>query len=151
MIITKTTETAFKMLQYLRLNAESGVIPLQKLSVEFGGSPSYLATIAHLLVKGGLLVSHRGPQGGFALAPGAQETPLLKVVELCQGLPEAAYCSDQVPPRAKTCVYHDIMAELHEAVLAILGNRTIEDLIRRPFGCTANGELQETCRMRQKS
>lgn len=146
-MITKTTEAAFRILAHLLTRKEPGPISVQKLAEELGGSPTYLAKIANHLVRGGILASKRGIQGGLELTRFARATPLLKVVEVCQGLPAAAYCDSKITPKTRVCTYHQVMSDLHEAFTGILGGKTIGDLAKCPVGTGQGGTPLERCRM----
>jgi len=147
-VITRTTEAAFRILLYLETHGQGGPVPLQHLAVELGGSPSYLAKVANLLVRGGVIESQRGAQGGLLSTASTRGTTLLRVVEVCQGMPEAAYCQTKIAPGIRTCSYHEVMSDLHEAVLRTLGDRTVGDLAKRPHGCDRHGTALGSCRMR---
>jgi Rrf2 family protein len=146
-VITKTTEAAFRILLYLETHGKGHPVTLQHLSAELGGSPSYLAKVANLLVRSGIIESQRGAQGGLLPAPGTRDVTMLHVVEVCQGMPEAAFCDTKVVKGVKPCSYHKVMSELHEAVLQTLGNRTIGDLVECPHGSDRHGGVLTTCRM----
>ncbi|OIO61329.1 MAG: hypothetical protein AUJ55_00480 [Proteobacteria bacterium CG1_02_64_396] len=49
-------------------------------------SPRYLEPVVQALVKEGILVSHRGPKGGYALAKSRQEVNLGQVARLVAGV-----------------------------------------------------------------
>lgn len=146
-MITKTTEAAFRILLYLETHGKGAPVTLQNLAGELGGSPSYLAKVANMLVRTGIIESQRGAQGGLLSAPTTKSVTMLRVVEVCQGMPEAAYCDTKVAKGVKPCSYHKVMAELHEAVIETLGSRTIRDLVENPHGCDRHGGVLTTCRM----
>lgn len=146
-MITRTTEAAFRILLYLETHGRGGPVPLQHLAGELGGSPSYLAKVANLLVRGGVIESQRGAQGGLLSTLVTRNTPLLRVVEICQGMPEAAYCETRIAPGIRPCSYHEVMADLHDAVIRTLGDRTVGDLVDRPHGCDRHGNPLGSCRM----
>ena len=146
-MITKTTEAAFRILVHLLTRKDKGAVSVQRLAEEMGGSPTYLAKIANHLVRGRLLVGRRGIQGGIELAPNAAGTPLLKVVELCQGLPAAAYCNSKITSSTRLCGYHRVMLDLHDSFNAVLGKKTVGDLAACPFGTGSEGAALRLCRM----
>lgn len=146
-MITKTTETAFRILLFLNQQGGGRPVTLAELSDSLGGSSSYLAKIAHLLVRGGVIDSHRGVQGGFSLAPHTLGINLLRVVEVCQGFPEAAYCASKVTPGVQVCGYHEVMAKLHRAIVETLESKTVSDLTTCPRGLDGGGRKIEPCRM----
>jgi Rrf2 family protein len=146
-MITKTTEAAFRILSHLLARKEAGPVSVQRLAEDLGGSPTYLAKVANHLVRGGILSSKRGIQGGLELTRTARFVPLLRVVEVCQGLPAAAYCDSRITAGVKVCTYHSVMADLHEAFIGILGKKNIGDLARCPVGTDGRGVHLPGCRM----
>lgn len=146
-MITKTTETAFRILLFLHQRGGKEPVALSELSEALGGSSSYLAKIANLLVRGGVINSQRGSQGGLIYGPHTAEMTLLRVVEVCQGFPEAAYCQSKVTPGVKVCGYHEVMARLQQVVVETLSTRRVSDLATCPRGLDAKGRKIEACRM----
>lgn len=146
-MINKTTEAAFRILVHLLTRKDKGVVSVQSLAEEIGGSSTYLAKVANHLVRGGILIGRRGIRGGLELAPNASAVPLLKVVELCQGLPTAAYCDSKATSGTKICGYHKVMLDLHRAVHEILGKKKIGDLAACPFGAAPDSKPLRLCRM----
>jgi Rrf2 family protein len=130
-MLTKTTETAVKALIHLvLLKAESPVSPKQ-LAQNIGTSPTYLAKIAALLARAGILRSYRGAQGGVLLAGPPEQVTLLAIVEACQGRILANYCQ---PYSAldRVCGYHEAMHAIHEATTRVLAGWSLADLAQRP-------------------
>ncbi len=130
-MLTKTSETAVKALLHLVLHGGSDPLSPRQIAADIGTSPTYLAKTTALLVKAGILRSHRGAQGGVTLAQPAQAISLLQIVEACQGRILASYCQ----PFDKlnlVCGYHEAMHEIHAATTGILGRWTLADLTERP-------------------
>jgi Rrf2 family protein len=65
--------------------AGNGRVTAALCAQELGVSPSYLAKVLQLLVRGGLLSSTRGASGGFDLARDASGISCLEVIELIEG------------------------------------------------------------------
>jgi len=130
-MLTKTSETAVKALLYLAVHGSSEPISPRQIAESIGTSPTYLAKTTALLVKAGVLRSHRGAQGGVSLAAPAAAITLLQIVEACQGRILASYCQ----PFDKlnlVCGYHQAMHEIHAATTGILAAWTLADLVKRP-------------------
>ena len=69
--------------------AGDGRVTAALCAIELGVSPSYLAKVMQVLVRGGLLSSTRGASGGFELARDASLISCLDVIALVDGpLPE---------------------------------------------------------------
>jgi Rrf2 family protein len=65
--------------------AGGGRVTAGDCAAELGVSPSYLAKVLQVLVRGGLLSSRRGAAGGFELAREASGISCLEVIELVEG------------------------------------------------------------------
>ncbi len=65
--------------------AGGGRVTAADCAAELGVSPSYLAKVLQVLVRGGLLSSRRGAAGGFELAREASDISCLEVIELVEG------------------------------------------------------------------
>lgn len=93
---------------------------------------NYLSKILHALARSGLLVSSRGPGGGFVLAPGSKSTSLAEIIQLFDpsepqdrcflGRPQ---CRDDDP-----CPAHAQWSVIKSSILHFLTQTTIEELAR---------------------
>lgn len=146
-MITRTTETAFRILIDLGLQDPKRVIPLAELHGRVGGSQTYLAKVTAALTRARIIRSNRGAQGGLLLARVPSEIRLLDVVAAIQGLPTAAYCDEHPAKSIDMCGYHHVMMDLHQSILSILGSRTIADLLVKPCGKQVDGQPHASCHM----
>jgi Rrf2 family protein len=93
---------------------------------------NYLSKILHQLAREGVLLSERGPRGGFRLARAPGEIALAEIVEPLEpafserrcllGRPR---CSDDDP-----CPAHQRWSELAEEATRFLEDTTLADLVR---------------------
>ena len=144
-MLTKTSEMAIQALVYLARHENAGAIPPVRLAQRFGASPTYTAKVTNLLVKAGLLHSHRGPRGGVSLAKPAGEITLLEVVEACQGRILGDYCQEGARLSA-VCAFHRAMVELQEAITGVLSRWTVGDIVARA-GPAASLRGRVRCKM----
>ena len=135
-MLTQTTETAIRALLYLEQlkNENSGaskIVTFSEIGKTIGGSSAYLKKIMGHLVRAGILRSQRGIAGGVALAKPSGQITLLQIVEACQGIVTADYCSDA--GKIKVCGFHSAMNELHLAITQVLKKWTLKDLSQHPM------------------
>ena len=92
-------------------------------------SEAHLAKVLQRLTKVGLLVSVRGPKGGFRLARKTDEITLLEVFEAIDGPFEPSEClmHDQTCGRMG-CLFGDLLGDINRQVSEYLGGRTLEDV-----------------------
>ena len=148
-MITQTTLNGIQVMLSAAVGAakEPGCrLNLNRLADELQCSPTYLKKVANLLVRADLLSSRRGVRGGVFLARPPESIVLREVVECCQGMLTADYCSSKPTEHIRVCGFHQAMSELHTAMLGVLDRWTLADLQRCPVGL--NGVLPlTTCRM----
>ena len=129
MIITKTTRSAIRALQYLaRQPSGHSQSPGLLMAHQLGESPSYLAKILRDLVKAGILHAKKGAHGGVSLGRTPSEITLLDIVEACQGRLVPDHCRPLCVTH-NLCGYHRAAAELETALIGILSRWTLARLI----------------------
>jgi Rrf2 family iron-sulfur cluster assembly transcriptional regulator len=116
----------------LALHYEDGPITLADISRRQGISLSYLEQLFSRLRKKELVVSARGPGGGYRLSREASEIAVADVVTAidekvdatrCGGL---ANCQDDEP-----CLTHELWTDLSERIYDFLSGITLADLVER--------------------
>jgi Rrf2 family protein len=102
------------------------------LAAQLSVPRNYLSKILHSLARAGVLVSSRGPHGGFELARPAQELSLAEVVGAFDELAEEpgcllgrAACSDRDP-----CAAHQRWKSVAQSVNRFFSETSIGDLSR---------------------
>lgn len=96
-------------------------------------SLKYLDRICSSLKAAGLLKSSRGSKGGFTLSRPPDEITLKEIVEVLEGPLVLVGCTSDKKfcKRIGSCVTRDIWYELSRAMEAVLGSKTLEDLVKR--------------------
>lgn len=116
----------------LAIHFEDGPITLADISRRQGISLSYLEQLFSRLRKQGLVVSARGPGGGYRLSREAAEIAVADVITAidekvdatrCGGL---ANCQDDQP-----CLTHELWSDLSQRIYDFLSGITLADLVNR--------------------
>ncbi|WP_126454077.1 Fe-S cluster assembly transcriptional regulator IscR [Sulfuriflexus mobilis] len=116
----------------LALHYEEGPITLADISRRQGISLSYLEQLFSRLRKKELVISARGPGGGYRLSRDSSEIAVADVVTAidekvdatrCGGL---ANCQDDEP-----CLTHELWTDLSERIYDFLSGITLADLVNR--------------------
>ena len=127
----------------LALHYDDGPITLADISRRQGISLSYLEQLFSRLRKKELVVSARGPGGGYRLSRVASDIAVADVVTAidekvdatrCGGL---ANCQDDEP-----CLTHELWTDLSERIYDFLSGITLHDLVNRR-------EVQEVAQRQQ--
>jgi len=116
----------------LAIHFDDGPITLADISRRQGISLSYLEQLFSRLRKQGLVVSARGPGGGYRLSREAAEIAVADVITAidekvdatrCGGL---ANCQDDQP-----CLTHELWSDLSQRIYDFLSGITLADLVDR--------------------
>ncbi len=135
MFLSQTSRYALQAAAFLAERwAEERPTPVGDIAAGLGVPRNYLSKILHQLARERVLVSERGPKGGFRLVAAPDEIALASVV----GPLEPAYgerhcllgrptCSDDDP-----CAAHDRWQSVSSELTAFLESTTLADLVRGP-------------------
>ncbi len=133
MLLSQTSRYALRAAAYLgECFAEDRSVPVGEIADAVAVPRNYLSKTLHLLARQGILVSERGPKGGFRLARAPRTIRLVEVVAPLEpafterscllGRPS---CSDADP-----CAAHDRWRHLTEEVSDFLQSTSLADLSR---------------------
>lgn len=113
-----------------------GPVGLAQLAQAQGISKRYLEQIFSLLKAGGLVRSVRGAHGGYVLARSAADIPVQDVLESLGERLQPAPCVDAPGAcvRESGCAAHSVWQDVAEAVEAILGGRSLQEVLDRMDG-----------------
>ena len=131
MRLTRESEYALLGLALVASRPKGEVVPLAEIAAARRLPRTFLAKTFQKLARHGLLVAHRGPGRGYALARRPDEISLREVLEAIEG-PDLftrclfwnAHCSDTKP-----CLLHRHMKSLVPDVRGALDRLTLVDLV----------------------
>lgn len=132
MLLSQTSQYALRAALYLAERRDGAPVRVDDIATALGIPRNYLSKILHGMARAGVLVSERGPGGGFRLAADAAELSLAHVLEPLHpdllerrcllGRPD---CSDRDP-----CPAHASWRELAERIEEFLDTTTLAGLAR---------------------
>ncbi|HEY7683886.1 MAG TPA: Rrf2 family transcriptional regulator [Gemmatimonadales bacterium] len=127
MLLSRTSEYALQALIYLAAQPKRKSVLNRDVARYLGVPAPYLAKILKAFVKHGMLVSHKGRGGGYAIHPGALAVPIRTVVELTDGRDvfEGCLLGLKVCSEATACPVHHTWSPLKKGLLALLERHTI--------------------------
>ena len=117
-------------------HSADGPVRLREIARRQEVSLSYLEHIVGPLIAGGILRSTRGVYGGVSLMRRPEDISVAEVFGLLEGQIVAVDCviNPEVCPRSGACTTHRLWVEMTEAMNAVLGSRTLADLINGDTG-----------------
>ncbi len=121
---------ALRAMMELAIREGTGPVQLREVAKAQHISPKYLEQLAIPLHHAGLVLTERGPSGGYRLAKPASSITALDVVQAVEGplqlldcLGRAAACD-----RSAICAARGLWGEVEGAISAVLGRTTLMDL-----------------------
>ena len=117
-------------MMYLAGHPLGEVCSLHDVGSEQNIPESFLAKIFQNLVHGGLVVSHRGARGGFALARPCDQISVAQVVEAVDGPVSLNDCvlSPETCERSDDCSMHRVWLRAQGLMMGVLDDVTFADL-----------------------
>ncbi|MBQ9237839.1 MAG: Rrf2 family transcriptional regulator [Treponema sp.] len=122
---------ALRFLVDLVQRNSNSFIPLKDISKRQGISIKYLEQIASMLSKSGILLSVRGPQGGYKLALPPSEYTVASVLRITEGNLAPVACletEENLCPRKDICSTLKLWEGLEKVIYDYLEGITLEQL-----------------------
>jgi len=133
-MLTKKSQYAFKALSYLAEREKDGPVLISEISEERKIPLKFLENILLELKKADILDSKKGKGGGYFFKVKPSSVKMTRIIRLIDGPIAMLPCvSLNFYERCnncdeKHCGLHDVMKQVRDATLAILENRTLDDL-----------------------
>lgn len=125
---------ALRFMLYLARHNNGSYIALKDVSEKENISIKYLEQITSLLSKFGLLLSVRGPQGGYRLAKNPDEYTVAEILRITEGSLAPVACletPENICPRKESCPTLSLWEGLQKTVNDYLSGVTLEDLLNK--------------------
>ncbi len=116
----------------LALYGENTPITLSDISKRQGISLSYLEQLFSRLRRNDLVVSTRGPGGGYQLSRAAEEIVIADVITAVDESVDATRCQGQGNcHKEQPCITHDLWVDLSEQIHNFLSGINLAQLVER--------------------
>ena len=113
------------------LLAAGGRRSAREMAEEMKVSEAHLAKVFQRLVKNGLVLSTRGPGGGFELARDPEDITLFNIYSVIEGVPSGQYCllrKNECP--FEECIFGSMLEKMTMNFTDYLKQTTLADLKR---------------------
>jgi Rrf2 family protein len=128
--LTKKADYGLMALKYLAEHPESAALSAKDIADAYGIPAQLLAKILQRLTKTGLLRSHAGMNGGYALSRDARQISAFEVIHAIDGplfitsCTKGAHGCDLTP----SCTIKEPLARVNETIAGVLKSISIHDL-----------------------
>lgn len=135
MQLSKGFDYAVRSLVFLALLPEGKTVELKAISESQGVPVSYLAKVMRSLVRGRLVASTLGRDGGYALRKPPEAITLLQVYEAIEGQMRLVECleGDGGCAFIQGCTQASVWRKLTATVEGFFRDTTLKDLLPQPF------------------
>jgi len=135
MQLSKGFDYAIRSLVFLALLPEGKTAELKAISESQGVPVSYLAKVMRSLVRGRLVASTLGREGGYALRKPPDTITLLQVYEAIEGQMRLVNCLEEDGACAfmQGCTQASVWRRLTATVEGFFRETTLKDLLPQPF------------------
>jgi len=130
MLYSTACEYAIRALAFLALQGQGHFFSLKEIVSHNGLRSPFMAKVLQQLIKQGLVISQKGPGGGFAIGKKPKEITLMEIVKTIDGEPNfsrcgvgLAKCSDEMP-----CPLHNSWKLLRNQIRNYLESQTVAEL-----------------------
>lgn len=132
LLFSRQCEYALQAVLFLALKADGERTSIRELTKKVQIPYHFLAKILQDLTYKGLLVSQKGPTGGFALARSAKDITLFDIVEAIDGSGFMEKCLLGFPEcNGKTpCAVHETWGTMREELRATLVSKNIGQMAK---------------------
>ncbi len=131
MQITKAESYGLLGIIYLAQQEKDRNVPLSEIARSQDVPEKFLAKIFQYLTRSGIVRSHRGIRGGFALLKDPEKLTFCDVIEAIQGpshlimcIPDSTRCK-----KAPKCAVRTVMQDAENSMKAVFKNYAIADVI----------------------
>ncbi len=129
-LFSRQCEYALQAVMYIASKSDHHTISIKDLTKTLDIPFHFLAKILQDLVRKGLLVSQKGPTGGFSLAQPANEITLLHIIEAIDGdgfqhgcVLGFERCSAENP-----CALHDQWSSSRDKIMEMLSSKSVAEM-----------------------
>lgn len=116
----------------LALHESNDFIAISDLASRQSIPGPYLEQLFRNLRKAGILISHRGPGGGYKLSRPSSEIKVGQIISAVEDRMDATQCSGEGNCSAGTkCLAHNLWTDLNHQVQSFLMDKSLEDVLNR--------------------
>lgn len=133
-MLSNTSKYAIRAMVYLAMHNKKGVwIGIKRISADLGIPSPFLAKILQVLAKHKLLISTKGPNGGFSLGKEPETICLFDIVTIIDGKDIFEQCLISLRPcheEDTPCPVHDRYEPIRKSTIQLFKEQTIDSLAR---------------------
>lgn len=149
-VISQTIEYALRAMVHLASLAPDSTANSETIALHTKVPQGYLSKVLRDLVVGELIVSQRGPNGGFTLARAAEQISMLDVVNAVDPLKRIRRCPLGNPAHVKLCPMHHRLDDAMDMVERQFEGTSLAEVVASSTGIsTCKGVVSPTVKRKK--
>jgi Rrf2 family protein len=137
LLFSRRCELALQAVLFVAQRRDGRLTSIKELTTALGIPYHFVAKILQDLSQKGLLLSHKGPKGGFALGMRAEDITLFQIIEAIDGTGFTRNCvlGFQECNDRNRCALHEKWAACRDGVYEMLVGKSVQELsadMRKP-------------------
>ncbi len=131
MKISTRTRYGMRAILELALAYKAGPLKIKVIAERQNISNKYLEQLIAIIKSAGLVRSLRGPRGGYVLAKPPEQIKLSEIFRALEGPVFTVECVEnkEACERFVDCITRRLWIEVNDAILNVLENKTLGDLV----------------------
>ncbi len=129
-LFSRQCEYALQAVLFLALKEEGEMVSIKEISKRLNFPYHFIGKILQDLTYKGLLVSLKGPTGGFCLSRSAKNISLFNIVEAIDGTAMFTTCVMGFPECGGThpCAIHDQWGKIRDSIYKMLVAKSVYEM-----------------------
>ncbi len=130
-MLSRACEYGLQAVIYIAKNSERHYTLIREISQDLGLPHHFLSKIMQALVKGEILISHKGPKGGLALLKKPSEINVMDVVTVIDGTDFTSRCIMGLKrcDENSDCPLHDAWCNKREDIKDMFSHESLAQLL----------------------
>ena len=125
--------TAIALHSIVYINNKNKPATVKEISTKFGISDNHLSKVLQRLVREGILISEKGPKGGFLINDKYKNMSLLEVYEIFEGKFQCHRCLfNNGKGDCKDCIMSDFVTRMDNEFIKYMSKTTVADFKHLP-------------------
>lgn len=115
---------------YIAENQYKGYIPVSEISEKLNLSENYLEQLVRMLKKDGLIISSRGPKGGYKINSDLNKVTIGQILRSLEGDMTTSECVSGKYICNDKCDAYDLFTKLDYLINSAIDSITLENIVK---------------------
>ncbi|WP_311492490.1 Rrf2 family transcriptional regulator [uncultured Anaerococcus sp.] len=115
---------------YIAENQNKGFIPVSEISEKLNLSENYLEQLVRILKKDGLIISSRGPKGGYKINSDLDKVTIGQILRSLEGDMTTSECVSGKYICNDKCDAYDLFTKLDYLINSAIDSITLENIVK---------------------